>query len=84
MKLALARAMLMNADIMLLDEPTNHLDVTNVQWLINYLVSLKGVSARWCPWRRWSPCVWQQQPAWAASPRSPQHSSSPTKGLLPH
>ncbi len=31
MKLALARAMLMNADIMLLDEPTNHLDVTNVQ-----------------------------------------------------
>ncbi|KAL4452291.1 hypothetical protein ABPG75_007953 [Micractinium tetrahymenae] len=45
MKLALARAMLMNADIMLLDEPTNHLDVTNVQWLINYLVGLKGVTS---------------------------------------
>lgn len=45
MKLALARAMLMNADIMLLDEPTNHLDVTNVQWLINYLTSLKGVTS---------------------------------------
>lgn len=44
MKLALARAMLMNADIMLLDEPTNHLDVTNVKWLIDYLVGLKGVS----------------------------------------
>lgn len=45
MKLALARAMLMNADIMLLDEPTNHLDVTNVKWLINYLVGLKGVTS---------------------------------------
>lgn len=48
MKLALARAMLMNADIMLLDEPTNHLDVTNVKWLIDYLVGLKGVSAGAC------------------------------------
>ncbi|KPF45338.1 hypothetical protein IP76_08595 [Rhizobium sp. AAP43] len=45
MKLALARAMLMNADIMLLDEPTNHLDVTNVKWLIDYLVGLKGVTS---------------------------------------
>ena len=40
MKLALARAMLMKADIMLLDEPTNHLDVKNVKWLQDYLVSL--------------------------------------------
>jgi hypothetical protein len=45
MKLALARAMLMNADIMLLDEPTNHLDVTNVRWLVDYLVGLKGVTS---------------------------------------
>lgn len=45
MKLALARAMLMNADIMLLDEPTNHLDTTNVAWLIDYLVGLKGVTS---------------------------------------
>jgi len=45
MKLALARAMLMNADIMLLDEPTNHLDVINVRWLIDYLVGLKGVTS---------------------------------------
>ncbi len=29
MKVALARAMLMKADIYMLDEPTNHLDVTN-------------------------------------------------------
>lgn len=37
MKLELARAMLMKADILLLDEPTNHLDVTNVKWLQDYL-----------------------------------------------
>ena len=45
MKLALARAMLMNADIMLLDEPTNHLDVTNVRWIVDYLVGLKDVTS---------------------------------------
>jgi elongation factor 3 len=39
MKLALARAMLLKADILLLDEPTNHLDTTNVAWLENYLVT---------------------------------------------
>lgn len=38
MKLELARAMLMKADVLLLDEPTNHLDVANVKWLQNYLV----------------------------------------------
>ncbi|OQN95675.1 hypothetical protein B0A48_18199 [Cryoendolithus antarcticus] len=37
MKLALARAMLMRADVFLLDEPTNHLDVANVKWLAEYL-----------------------------------------------
>lgn len=37
MKLALARAVLKNADILLLDEPTNHLDTVNVAWLVNYL-----------------------------------------------
>lgn len=37
MKLALARAMIMQADVLLLDEPTNHLDVANVQWLQDYL-----------------------------------------------
>ena len=39
MKLALARAMLMRADVLLLDEPTNHLDVSNVKWLEEYLKS---------------------------------------------
>jgi len=45
MKLALARAMLMKADIFLLDEPTNHLDVNNVQWLESYLTGLTTVTS---------------------------------------
>lgn len=45
MKLALARAMLMHADIFLLDEPTNHLDVVNVKWLENYLNNLPNVTS---------------------------------------
>ncbi|KAI7836488.1 hypothetical protein COHA_009640 [Chlorella ohadii] len=45
MKLALARAMLMRADILLLDEPTNHLDVANVAWLENYLVNRPEISS---------------------------------------
>ena len=45
MKLALGRAMLMKADIMLLDEPTNHLDVNNVAWLENYLTHLPQVTS---------------------------------------
>ena len=45
MKLALARAILMKADILLLDEPTNHLDVTNVAWLADYLNSQHNVTS---------------------------------------
>ena len=45
MKLALARAMLGDADIFLLDEPTNHLDVTNVSWLCDYLNSQKTITS---------------------------------------
>lgn len=45
MKLELARAMLMQADILLLDEPTNHLDVKNVAWLTGYLTGLKTVTS---------------------------------------
>jgi len=45
MKLALARAMIQKADIMLMDEPTNHLDVVNVAWVTDYICSLKGVTS---------------------------------------
>lgn len=45
MKLALARAMLLHADILLLDEPTNHLDTTNVAWLVNYLNTQPNITA---------------------------------------
>ena len=44
MKLALIRATLENADIMLMDEPTNHLDVLNVQWVVDYISSLPEVT----------------------------------------
>ena len=45
MKLALARAMLMRADVLLLDEPTNHLDVGNVKWLEEYLKSHTDITS---------------------------------------
>ncbi|KIX06745.1 uncharacterized protein Z518_04721 [Rhinocladiella mackenziei CBS 650.93] len=45
MKLALARAMLMRADVLLLDEPTNHLDVANVKWLEEYLQSHSEITS---------------------------------------
>jgi len=44
MKLALARAMLQKAEVLLMDEPTNHLDVMNVAWVKEYLNNLKDVS----------------------------------------
>ncbi|KAI9659675.1 MAG: hypothetical protein M1829_006548 [Trizodia sp. TS-e1964] len=45
MKLALARAMLMGADVLLLDEPTNHLDAANVKWLQDYLKSHTNITS---------------------------------------
>jgi elongation factor 3 len=44
MKLALARAMLQSADILLMDEPTNHMDVKNVKWVESYLNSLTSTT----------------------------------------
>jgi elongation factor 3 len=45
MKLELARAILIKADILLLDEPTNHLDAENVAWLEKYLISNPNVTS---------------------------------------
>merc|ERR1712226_608301 len=39
MKLALARAILLKADVLLLDEPTNHMNVHNVKWIQDFLLS---------------------------------------------
>ena len=36
-KVALAKALVENVDLIILDEPTNHLDVTMIEWLENYL-----------------------------------------------
>ena len=44
MKLALARAMMQNADILLMDEPSAHLDVMNVRWLLDYIKGLTDVT----------------------------------------
>eukprot|EP00808_Paulinella_micropora_P030242 g80804.t1 len=46
MRLALARAMYLTADLLCLDEPTNHLDVETVHWLQGYLLELaaRGVT----------------------------------------
>lgn len=41
-RIALARALIYPADLLILDEPTNHVDSQTVQWLENYLQKRKG------------------------------------------
>jgi ATP-binding cassette subfamily F protein 3 len=41
-RLALARLLIGEPDVLLMDEPTNHLDLTAVQWLEDYLLSFNG------------------------------------------
>lgn len=41
-RLALAKLLLTDADLMLLDEPTNHLDISAIAWLEKYIQNFKG------------------------------------------
>ncbi len=43
MRIALARILLLNPDVLLMDEPTNHLDVESIVWLESWLNSFKGI-----------------------------------------
>ncbi len=42
MRVALARILLMNPDVMLLDEPSNHLDLESLIWLESFLKGYEG------------------------------------------
>ena len=42
MRIALAKILISQNDLLLMDEPTNHLDIGSLEWLINYLKSYQG------------------------------------------
>jgi ATP-binding cassette subfamily F protein 3 len=42
MRVALARLLLQNPDLLLLDEPSNHLDLASVEWLQGFLAEYAG------------------------------------------
>ena len=42
MRIALAKVLAMNPDMILMDEPTNHLDIESIEWLEGWLKSFKG------------------------------------------
>ena len=42
MRIALARVLLLDPDVLLMDEPTNHLDMESIIWLEEWLKNFKG------------------------------------------
>ncbi|OQY39475.1 MAG: hypothetical protein B6229_03680 [Spirochaetaceae bacterium 4572_7] len=42
MRIALAKILLLNPDLLLIDEPTNHLDIETIIWLEDWLREFKG------------------------------------------
>jgi len=42
MRIALAKILVLQPDVLLMDEPTNHLDIESIMWLEQWLVSFKG------------------------------------------
>ncbi len=42
MRIALAKILALNPDVLLMDEPTNHLDLESIVWLEEWLVGFKG------------------------------------------
>ncbi len=42
MRIALAKILLLNPDVLLMDEPTNHLDLESIMWLEDWLKQFKG------------------------------------------
>jgi ATP-binding cassette subfamily F protein 3 len=42
MRIALAKILALNPDVLLMDEPTNHLDLESIVWLEEWLVAFKG------------------------------------------
>ena len=48
MRIALAKILLINPDLLLMDEPTNHLDVESIIWLEAWLREFKGALLMTC------------------------------------
>lgn len=42
MRIALAKILILNPDVLLMDEPTNHLDLESIVWLEDWLKNFKG------------------------------------------